>query len=54
MVGDRDAQVGDRHQDGQAELAHQQTYQARLKNMGMHINATNSKGDGISYLKDVG
>ena len=56
MVGDRDAEVGDRHQDGQAELAHQQTYQARLKKHGnaMHINATNSKRDGISYLKDVG
>ena len=51
MVGDGDAQVGDRHEDGQAELAHQQTYQARLENMVMHIN---SKRDGISHLKDVG
>ena len=34
MVGDGDAQVGDRHQDGQAELAHQQTYQARLEKHG--------------------
>jgi len=34
VVGDGDAEVGDRHQDGQAELAHQQTYQARLKDVG--------------------
>ena len=34
MIGDGDAEVGDRHQDGQAELAHQQTYQARLKKHG--------------------
>ena len=34
MVGDGDAQVGDRHEDGQAELAHQQTYQARLEKHG--------------------
>ena len=53
MVGDGDAQVGDRHQDGEAELANQQTYQARLENMVMHISATNSKRDGISHLKDV-
>ena len=50
MVGDGDAQVGDRHQDGQAELAHQQTYQARLDNMVMQINDTNSK---IIHLKDI-
>ena len=50
MVGDGDAQVGDRHEDGQAELAHQQTYQARLENMVMHINDTNSK---IIHLKDI-
>ena len=35
MVGDGDAEVGDRHQDGQAELAHQQAYQARLKKHGI-------------------
>ena len=54
MIGDGDAEVGDRHQDGQAELAHQQAYQARLKKHGNAYQCYQFEQDGISHLKDVG